>query len=389
MTAENSAEKPSGETAALRDAFEVRRRDLLVLAAGAAGTAGLGAAISSTARAAIPAANAKIDAHTHFSPPKFLEFAERTEGRSFPLTPLYRTLSALTEIQPRIDLLDRNEIDMHVLVPVPWIEAFHKIYADPALAAQAARLMNDELAEVVAAHPRRFRGVAILPVVDPDAMVAELHRAVTQLGFVGAYVAVGPTAKRMDHPDYEHLYRALVELDATLWLHPSRPPVIPDYPDEKMSQYYEWQIVGWPHDTTSAMFRIVFSGVFDRHPSLRIVTHHHGAYVPLLAPRLAANWPLMERVGLPMPTKISKPFVEHFRKFYCDTAASGFAPKALELAVDFFGPDRVLFGSDAPFDVHNGQMFISETLRSIDAMAIPPETRTAILSKNAAQILKL
>ncbi len=75
--------------------------------------------------------------------------------------------------------------------------------------------MNDELAEVIAGHSRRFRGVAILPTLDPDAMIAELHRAVTQLGFVGAYVAVGPTAKRVDHPDYERLYEALVELDAT------------------------------------------------------------------------------------------------------------------------------------------------------------------------------
>ena len=139
---------------------------------------------------------------------------------------------SLTDIQARIDILDRNSIDINVLVPVPWIEAFRKVYADPALASQAAKIMNDELAAVIAHHPKRFRGVAILPVADPDAMVTELHRAVTQLGFVGAYVAVGPTAKRLDRPDYEHLYKALVDLDATLWLHPSRPPIIPEYPDE-------------------------------------------------------------------------------------------------------------------------------------------------------------
>ena len=269
---------------------------------------------------------------------------------------------------------------MHVLVPLPWIEGFPKVYADPALATKAARLMNDELAAVVATHPKRFRGVAILPTVDPAAMIAELHRAVTELGFVGAYVAVGPTAKRMDHPDYEQLYKAIVDPDVTLWLHPSRPPFIPDYTDEKLSQYYEWQLVGWPYDTTSAMFRIVFAGVFDRYPTIRIVTHHHGAFVPLLAPRLGNVWPAIEVVGLPMPTKISKPYVEHFRKFYCDTAASGFAPKALELAVEFFGPERVVFGSDLPFDVQDGQIFTVETLRSIDAMTVPPEMRAAILS---------
>ena len=146
--------------------------------------------------------------------------------------------------------------------------------------------------------------------------------------------------------------------------------------------------MGWPYDTTSAMFRIVFAGVFDRYPTIRIVTHHHGGFIPLLAPRLTSAWPSAEGLGLPMPTKVSKPYVEHFRKFYCDTAVSGFGPKAIELAVDFFGPERVLFGSDAPLDIENGQVFITGALRSIDAMAVSSETRTAILSRNVARILK-
>ncbi|HXW26587.1 MAG TPA: amidohydrolase family protein [Xanthobacteraceae bacterium] len=366
----------------------LHRRDLL-LAAGTTIAVGLDAAAAKTkADSATP--GPRIDAHTHFAPLKFLEFAEREEGHPFPLSPMYKSRRALIDVRARLEVLDQTGIDINVLVPVPWIEAFRKVYADPVLAVQAARLMNDELAAVVASHPTRFRGVAILPVVDPDAMVAELHRAVNELGFVGAYAAVGPTAKRMDHPDYEHLYKALVELDATLWLHPSRPPIIPDYADEKLSQYYEWLLVGWPYDTTSAMFRIVFAGVFDRYPALRIVTHHHGAFVPLLEARLANGWPLLEPVGLAMPPPtISKPYVDHFRKFYCDTASSGFAPKALELAVDFFGPERVLYGSDAPFDVEDGRIFISGTLRAVDAMSAAPETKTAILSRNAGRILKI
>jgi uncharacterized protein len=366
-------------------ANSIGRRDFL-LAAGTAATLGFDATLASAATATTNSSVARIDAHSHFSPLKFLDFVEKAEGRPFVLRMFLMGRPALTEVSARIEQLDRNDIEVNVLVPVPWIEAFPKVYNDPALAVQAARLMNDELAAVVAGNPKRFRGVAILPTVDPDAMVAELHRAVTQLGFLGAYVAVGPTAKRMDHPDYEHLYKALLELDATLWLHPSRPP-LPDYTDEKLSQYYEWQLVGWPYDTTSAMFRIVFSGVFDRYPTLRVVAHHHGAFVPLLAPRFANLWPDFE-VERPMPTKVSRPYIDHFRKFYCDTAASGFSPKALELAIDFFGPDRVLFGTDAPFGINGGQTFISETLRSIDAMAVSPEVRTAVLSKNAIRILK-
>jgi uncharacterized protein len=363
------------------------RRNFL-LAAGSTVTIGFDATLESDAKAAINSSGPRIDAHTHFIPLKSLDFVEKAEGRPFALRTLLAGRPALTEASARIDQLDRNGVDINVIIPLPWLEAFPKVYSDPALATQAARLMNDELAALIAGHSKRFRGVAILPTLDPDAMVAELRRAVTQLGFVGGYVAVGPTAKRMDHPDYERLYEALVELDATLWIHPSRPPVIPDYTDENSSQYYEWFLVGFPYDTTSAMFRIVFSGVFDRYPTLRVVTHHHGAFVPLLAPRFANLWSDFE-VEHPMPTKISKPYIDHFRKFYCDTAASGFSPKALELAIDFFGPDRVLFATDAPFGINGGQTFISETLRSIDAMHVSPEIRAALLSKNATKIFKL
>jgi hypothetical protein len=183
----------------------IDRRTLLVVNAAAAG---LGLKIpAAPAAAATPATTPmRIDAHTDFAPLKFLEFAEKA---AVPADLALREQPRIERESARIDLLDRHGIDINVRVPVPWIEGFHTVYADPALAANAARLMNDELAAIV--------GVAILPVIDPEAMVAELHRAVTQLGFVGAYVAVGPTAKRMDHPDYEHLYKAMVELDATLW----------------------------------------------------------------------------------------------------------------------------------------------------------------------------
>ena len=361
----------------------LNRRGLL-LAAGTAATA----SATPAARAAAATPGPRIDAHTHFVPLKYLDFMEKHEGRPFVLHKLIQSLPALTDVKTRMELLDRNHIDVQVLVPVPWIEGFPKVYADPALSAQAARLMNDELAEVVATNPKRFRGVAMLPMSNPEAMVSELRRAVTQLGFVGAYVAVAPNARRMDDPVVDALYKTIVELDATLWLHPARAPTVTEYDGEKLSKYREWDLVGWPYDTTSAMFRIVFSGVFDRYPTIRIVTHHHGAFIPLLAPRLNNLWHSDQELD-PLPTTISEPFIDHFKKFYCDTAASGFAPKALELAVDFFGPDRVLFGTDAPFGPQDGQIFVQETLQSIDAMAVKPAVRTAILSKNSKRILKL
>jgi uncharacterized protein len=366
----------------------IGRRELLAATASAAIGAGL--PLPGLAQSPAPSGGAKrrIDSHTHFASLKYLDSLEKQEGKPFNLAGLYRHQRALTDPKARLDLLDRNEIDVHVLVPVPWLEAFPRVANDRTLAAQAARLINDEVAAVVADQPKRYRGVALLPTIDPETMVAELHRAVKELGFVGAYAAVGPTAKRMDHPDFDALYKAIVDLDVALWLHPSQPP-LPEYADETASKYQEFLTIGWPYDTTSAMYRIVFAGVFDRYPGIRIVTHHHGGFVPYYAGRMSGSWAAAEERGTPVSTKIAKPFIDHFKKFYCDTACNEFAPKVLELALDFFGPERVMFGSDAPFGVGDGQRFTTEVLRSIQAMQISQDVRDAILCANATRVLKM
>jgi uncharacterized protein len=364
-------------------------RRTLIAAAGGAIVTGVGAqpAAAQEARPAV-ASSRRIDAHTHFSSLKVLEALEKEEAKPFVLGRMYRSKPALTEPAARLAILDRNEIDMHVLVPVPWLEAFPRVARDRTLAPRFARMMNDEIAAVISAHPSRFRGVALLASVDPDAMVAELHRAVKELGFVGAYVPVGPTAKRMDHPDFEPLYQAIVELDAMLWLHPSRPP-LPDYADETTSKYQLWQQIGWPYDTTAAMYRIVFSGVFERYPGIRIITHHHGGIVPYYVGGMIGSWAGSEEDGVELSDKISRPYIEHFKKFYCDTACKDFVPKVLELALDFFGPERMLFASDTPFGAGDGQSFTSGALRSIEAMQIAPDVRRVILAGNAQRILKI
>lgn len=394
---------PSSSDAASRSRIEPEHRDqpaaptnrrldrrALIAGAGGAIVAGLGGEMPAAAQNARAAATSsrRIDAHTHFSSLKVLEALEKEEGKPFVLDRMYRSKPALTDATARLAILDRNEIDMHVLVPVPWLEAFPRIVRDRALAPRFARMMNDEIAAVVAANPKRFKGVALLASVDPDAMVAELHRAVKELGFVGAYLPVGPTAKRLDHPDFDALYRAIAELDVMLWLHPSRPPLA-DYADEKASLYQAWQQIGWPYDTTSAMYRVVFSGVFERYPGIRIITHHHGGFLPYYAPRLIGSWRASEEEGMQLSDKVARPYIDHFKKFYCDTACNAFAPKVLELALDFFGPDRVLFASDTPFGAGDGQSFTGEVLRSIEAMQIAPDLRAAILAGNAQRILKI
>jgi uncharacterized protein len=325
-----------------------------------------------------------IDFYTHASSLKYVDFVELHEKKPFFFRAQYERLKTLTRPKERLDLLDRNAVDVHVLVPMPFLESFPRIFNEAALAREGARLINDEVAAFVAHDPKRFKGVAVLPTIDSDMMVSELNRAVKELGFVGACCAVGPTSKRMDHPEMECLYKAIVDLDATLWLHPMRPP-LPEYVDEEVSQFGAWNTIGWLYDTTSAMYRIVFAGVFDRYPGIRIMTHHHGALLPAHSWRLNVQW---SKAEAQYPTKVSKPYIEHFKNFHCDTAVFGYAPKVLELALEFFGPNHVLFGSDSPFDVDDGQHFTKETLRSINAMTITPDVRSGILSGNATRILK-
>jgi predicted TIM-barrel fold metal-dependent hydrolase len=388
----NSADRPAAASAPSPAESSLDRRTLLTTA-GSAVVAALGAPTPGAAQTpatatAPPASYRRIDAHTHFSSLKVLDAIEKADGKPFVLSRTYRNRPALVDAKARLEILDRNEVDVHVLVPIPWLEAFPRVVHDRALAPQFARMMNDEIAAVVAAHPKRFRGVALLASVDPDAMVAELTRCVKELGFVGAYLPVGPTAKRMDHPDFEPLYRAIVDLDVMLWLHPSRPPLA-DYADEKTSLYQVWQQMGWPYDTTAAMYRIVFSGVFERHPSIRIITHHHGGFVPYYQGGMRGSWAASEEEGREVSDKVSRPYIDHFKKFYCDTACKDFVPKVLELALDFFGPERMLFGSDTPFGAGDGQSFTGGALRSIEAMEIPPDTRRTILFANAQRILKI
>jgi predicted TIM-barrel fold metal-dependent hydrolase len=111
--------------------------------------------------------------------------------------------------------------------------------------------------------------------------------------------------------------------------------------------------------------------------------------LPTSAKRADAMWALYDSVGQPLPTKVSKPYIAHFKKFYCDTAAFGYAPKVIDLALDFFGPERVLFGTDTPFDATGGQFFTQETLRSIGDIQTTPQTRNALLNGNAKRIFKL
>ncbi len=332
----------------------------------------------------------RIDAYSHFSAMSVIDFLEKASN-TYPhmFRSLFANTPTLINVDSRLALMDACGVDLSILIPLPWLETTPSVHANPKQCAEAARLFNDELAAIVNKRPDRFLGVALLPTTNPEVMLAEFERSVRTLRLVGGFFVVGPTVKPPDHQDYESLYKKAAELDVPLWIHPSRPPEYSDYVGEKISQYQVWQALSWLLDSSTAMVRLVFSGVFERYPDLKLIIHHHGALVPLFAKRMQYGWDYFEQnTGKKQPTSISRPYIDHFKKFYCDTATQGYEPLFLKIACNFFGPDHILFGSDGPMDATGGRAFTVDATRSVEDMGLNKPDRQKIFSRNILRLLK-
>lgn len=333
----------------------------------------------------------KIDMYSHFSFVKLLDYLEEhNQHRPHVFRRLFANTPALTDVRARLKLMDQFGFQRHVLVPLPWLETVPAVHANPETAREASVLCNDMMAHVCEQYPERFSGVSLVPNTTTSIMIEEFTRSVKQLKLAGGMIAVGPTAKRPDHPDYDKLYKAAEQMDVPIWLHPSRPKNYPDYSDEPISKYQIWQAFSWLLDSTAAMVRIVFDGTFERYPNLKLVIHHHGALIPLFANRLTYGLDYFESAsGAHVDTEISKPYIEHFKKFYCDTATQGFDPLVLQGAFNFFGAEHMLFGSDAPMDATAGEIFISGAVESLSGLNMSASDYRMVLFQNAERLLKL
>jgi predicted TIM-barrel fold metal-dependent hydrolase len=218
----------------------------------------------------------------------------------------------------------------------------------------------------------------------------ELERAIGDLGALGVQVYNHMNGLAFDDPRFEPLFARMAELERPIWVHPARNSSWPDYPSEDKSKYEVWWLFGWPYDTSAFMARLVFSGLMDRYPGLKVITHHAGGMVPFFSGRVG---PGMDSFGARTPDDEAELLegdmqgrpLDGFKRFYADTAVFG-APHALRCAYDFFGIDHMLFASDMPFDPIQGT-FIRDTIADIETLELPPPQLEQIYEGNAKDLL--
>ena len=302
-----------------------------------------------------------------------------------------RNIPLLHDLDGRFRVMDEfgDGYQQILSVPSPPIEAM----AGPRETAELARIANDGLADLVRRHPDRFPGfVASPPMNDPDAALVETRRAMNDLGACGVQVFTNVNGVPLTSPELLPLFDLMAEYDRPIWLHPARGASVSDYKTEETSLFEIWWTLGWPYETSVAMARIVFAGLFDKHPNLKIITHHMGGMIPYFEGRVGHGWDQLgtrssdvDYTAL-LGTLKRRP-IDYFRLFYADTALFG-AAAGTACGLSFFGDDHVLFASDTPFEPEPG-VYIRETIDVIDRLAISDEARARIYAGNALKLLKL
>jgi predicted TIM-barrel fold metal-dependent hydrolase len=333
----------------------------------------------------------KIDVFPHILPRRFYDRLMDVAPRSGLMVKRVTNIPVMIDLDRRFEIMDRHEGYRQVLtLAAPPLEAI----AGPDLTPDLAKLANDEMAAIVHKHSDRFPAfVAQLPMNNPNAAVREIDRAIGDLGATGVQIYTNVAGRALDNPEYQQIFDRMAELDLPMWMHPTRGAEFPDYLGEERSKYDLWWAFGWPYESAVAMARLLFSGLFDRHPNLKIIVHHLGGMVPHFGGRVGGGLDqLGRRTDDPEDavarSKLQKRPIDYFRMFYGDTALFGpWAP--IECGLDFFGLDHVLFGTDMPFDPEGGPGFVRDTIAAVDRVRVSDAEREQIYEGNAKRLLRL
>jgi len=242
------------------------------------------------------------------------------------------------------------------------------------IAVKATRIVNDGIAEYVARQPDRFVGIGSVPMTDGHEAAAELERSMRNLGLKGAQVLTNVAGAELSAPQFAPFWKKADELGALIVIHPNG-----FTEGQRLTRYYFNNVIGNPFETTLALHYLIFDGVLERHPNLKLLAVHGGGYLGAYSGRIDHAWGARPdcRADLPHPP------THYLKKVFVDSIV--FTPLQLAALVEIFGADHVLIGTDYPFDMAESDPL--GHLTSVDTF--DSNTIAAIAGNNARKLLGL
>jgi aminocarboxymuconate-semialdehyde decarboxylase len=264
--------------------------------------------------------------------------------------------------------MDAAGVDLQVISPMP----LYHYWAEPPVAVRVTRLTNEGIAELVESHPARFAGLGTVPLQHPDLAIAELSRAMVDLGLRGVQIGTSAGGRELADEALDGFWARAEELGAAVFIHPWGCSL-----GERLDRYYLSNTVGNPVETTVALSHIVFSGLLDRHPGLRLIAAHGGGYLPTYLGRSDHAFTVR-----PEARRTLSPPSTYLQRMWFDSLV--YTAPALRHLVDAVGADRVLLGSDYPFD-----MGVPDPVDRLAAAGLDPAAEHAIRGLNAIDLFRL
>ncbi len=330
-----------------------------------------------------------IDVYNHILPKKYQDTLEKKvpdRDPTLPSSTWAKTVPTLMDLEARFRIMDA--FDEYIQVITIASPPSYAIAPAP-MAIELAQIANDELVELVQKYPERFAaGVATLPMNDPEAAIAEAERAIKDLRLRGVEVYTDIAGKPLDAPEFMPFYEKMEELGRPIFIHPRGLMSTPDYEGEEFSKYRLWTKLGWPYATGLAICRLVYGGVMERFPGLKVITHHCGGIIPYLAGRLDWADDVNEMLMGQRDIDLKEHATVYFQRIFYDTAVSG-NTGALQCARAFAGLDQMLFGTDLPFGNQLGRRLIRQAIDAVERMGLNDEEKRKIYQDNAIKLLRL
>ena len=275
----------------------------------------------------------------------------------------------LTSVERRIADMDAMGVDVQAVSPAP-LQYYYGL--EPELGRDASRVINDHIASIVEANSDRLVGLANVPMQSPEFAVAELERAVNELGMRGCEISTNVAGAELSEERFRKFWAKAEELDVVVFMHPSGPSE-----GQRLMDHYFCNVIGNPLDTTIAVHHLIFGGVLESYSKLKIVCAHGGGYLAAYSGRIDHA----HSARSDCRRCISKPPTSYLRQLYFDTIV--FTEHQLEYLVRLYGSDRLVIGTDYPFDMgmYDPVGFVEGTGELTEA------DKDAIVCGNAAKLL--